>query len=97
MWIFKKIAKTNPKITRRVIIIVIVLLRDLRKSLLQSAPTPSAGREKPPIIIATILAIGIKTIAGRKMIAWAGFTVKAKRQRATITERPFLIYNIEYI
>lgn len=48
-----------------------VLLRDFLKSLLHSAPMPSAGREKPPIIIATNFAIGIKIIAGRKMIAWA--------------------------
>jgi len=43
--------------------------KDFLNNLLHSAPSPSAGKEKPPISTATILAIGIRTIAGRKMIA----------------------------
>lgn len=49
----------------------ITLLKDFLNSLLHKAPTPKAGKEKPPIITAIIFAIGIKTIAGRNIIACA--------------------------
>lgn len=60
---------STPKIIKEKTTIVTILFKGLPKSLLQIVPTPSAGIEKPPIINATILAIGIKTIAGRKTIA----------------------------
>ena len=46
-----------------------VFLRDFPNSLCIKAPKPSEGTENPPIIKAIIFAIGIKIIAGKKIIA----------------------------
>ncbi len=48
-----------------------VFLRDFPNNLVIKTPSPSEGIENPPIIKATIFAIGIKIIAGKKMIACA--------------------------
>lgn len=47
----------------------IVRFKDFPKSEWYTALNPSAGIDKPPIISATILAIGINIRAGKKIIA----------------------------
>ncbi len=76
--------------------IVSVFLSDFPKSLLHNTPMPSAGNEKPNIMRATIFAIGMRTIAGRKIIAYACGTKSEATAQTKITENAHLIYNIKY-
>ncbi len=55
----------NKKIISR------VFLRDFPNNFVIKAPKPSEGIENPPMIKAIIFAIGIKIIAGKKIMAWA--------------------------
>lgn len=48
-----------------------VFLKDFPNNFVIRAPIPRDGIDNPPMIIAKIFAIGIKIIAGRKIIAWA--------------------------
>lgn len=58
---------------------------------------PSTGNVRPPMINATIFAIGIKTITGRKTIACA-FGGKARKSMKRITmKNNCVIYNMDYI
>lgn len=52
-------------------IIANVFLRDFPNNFVIKAPMPNEGIENPPIIKAIIFAIGIKIIAGKKIMAWA--------------------------
>ncbi len=53
----------NTKITNN------VFLRDFLNNFVIKAPNPREGMENPPITKAIILAIGIKMMAGKKIIA----------------------------
>lgn len=46
-----------------------VFLKDFPNNFVIKAPSPSEGIENPPITKAIIFAIGIKIIAGKKMMA----------------------------
>lgn len=64
-------AKRMPTIIKRIKIINSVFLRDFPKNFVIKAPIPNEGIENPPITKAIIFAIGIKIIAGKKIMAWA--------------------------
>lgn len=73
----------------------IVLPKDFPKNLLQIAPTPMAVNEKPPIITATTLAIGIKTITGIKRAASAFSANKEDNSNTITADKTHLIYNLK--
>ncbi len=62
-------AKSKPAIIKNRKIINRVFLRDVLNNFVIKAPSPREGMENPPITKAIILAIGIKMMAGKKMIA----------------------------
>lgn len=64
-------AKSIPAIIKKRKIINSVFLRDFPSNFVIKTPSPSEGIENPPITKAMIFAIGIKIIAGKKIMAWA--------------------------
>lgn len=63
-------AKSIPARIKNRKIINSVFLRDFPNNFVIKAPSPSEGIKKPPITKAIIFAIGIKIIAGKKIMAW---------------------------
>lgn len=64
-------AKSTQKTINNRKIMTSVFLKDFLNNFVIKTPRLSEGIESPPIIKAIILAIGIKIIAGKKMIACA--------------------------
>lgn len=64
-------AKSMLAMIKRTKITTNVFLRDMPNNFVSKAPNPREGMENPLITIAIILAMGIKIIAGKKIIACA--------------------------